>query len=718
MLRVDKYAAGARNSSEFGRGTLVPSQSIEQLLGYGQADRAVRAYAYLTVAFKVRKDVNDVLDCLLPFVVAVINRDGASQPIVLNTVADGLSEFGLKIPVYAVQQLLNRLNKRGLVEWNQIAKAFIPTRELAKQAEKAAPQALSESFDELEGALNAFARSIGVDTPPHSPSWSDALIHFLRSESAREAIKAVKVKNVLVGDPTTIEGFVVARFVQESQTKNTKVFESIIRVFTGILIEDFISNIQEVGSPDSYRRLTVYYDTSVILRLLGTSGKLLQTATLEMHTTIQSLGCNTQYFDATGTEVLNILSNLESAYSKGKEIYGETADAIHAAEITIEDVKDLMGTYDVRLGALNVFPFDYDYKSRKNEDAHQIDERAFSEALKSEGIRNERGYSEQNAFNDAHVVALVLRLRRGRVSRDIGGSRYLFVTKNSALQRVGRKFATEHVEEYDVSVIPPVLTVSQITTAAWIAATRNLEEHKVSRELLASCYAAVQPNEAWADEFARVFEKFRAENPEFVAERANSMIFLNTARATARDESLNQALVLKNLNIAELFRQAAEAEEAAAEQFQEQQRRQQQDFERAQREAVEEVERQAALRIQEEGKTAEERGRAAERERLSGEADARLTAVADSVAKIVVGVIQIILGIAFVVALAADLLDFWHAPSWQRWAVVVALGTLTVLSFLDVLGLKVVGAILGRVRQAVARMAFRLLRRVYGSSDA
>ena len=118
----------------------------------------------------------------------------------------------------------------------------------------------------------------------------------------------------------------------------------------------------------------------------------------------------------------NILDSLEGAYSRGKEIYGETADAILAGEISIGAIKDLTGTFQTRLGALNIFLFEYNYSVRKSEDSFQIDEKLFAEALKSEALKSERGYSEQNATNDAHVLALILRLRKGRPARDIGGS--------------------------------------------------------------------------------------------------------------------------------------------------------------------------------------------------------------------------------------------------------------------------------------------------------
>ena len=67
------------------------STAIEQLLGFHKSDRTVRAYAYLTASFNVRHDVNDVLDCLLPFFIAVINRDGGSNRLKFNPFLLGLS---------------------------------------------------------------------------------------------------------------------------------------------------------------------------------------------------------------------------------------------------------------------------------------------------------------------------------------------------------------------------------------------------------------------------------------------------------------------------------------------------------------------------------------------------------------------------------------------------------------------------------------------------
>lgn len=676
----------------------MPNIELEQLLGFRDSDRAVRAYAYLTASFNVQRDVNDVLDCLLPFVSAVVNRGGGAYPVELQSLSDGLANFGLKIPIYAIQQMLSRLAQRGLLEWNAIARTYMPTRALAEKVDSSPTLSLSESFESLHSEIECFARNLGLDAPLSSSSWPDALIRFLRSEKARDALKTARIKDAIVSNPDDVETFVIARFIQETARLRPDIYSDIIKVFTGILIEDFISNIQETGSDGGYEDLNVFYDTSVLLRLLGTSGDLLRVATLEMHTTLQELHCRTFYFDRTATEVQNILDSLHSSYSRGQEIYGETADAILAQEINIGTIKDLAGTFRERLAEFGIFIFEYNFSSRQNEDIFQIDEGSFAAALKSDALKNDRAYSGQNADNDAHVLALILRLRRGRAARDIGKCRYLFISKNSMLRRVARRFVIDHDDKYDESSIPPIFTVNQITTIAWIAATKKLDEHKISRELLASCYAAIQPSEGWATEFARVFENFQTDNNDLVSARANSMLFLNTARMIARDESLNQPVVLKKLNFAQILRTAAQAEDAAAAKRQEEQERQNLEIKRAQDEMIGVAKQQA-----------DAQARADERAKLARATEAKTKVVADRLANIVLRFVQIFIFFLFALSLCNDIFEFWPAPTWQHWLFSIILGLLTLFSFLDVLGIKFVHGLLLRFHEGLSARFFGTL---------
>lgn len=533
---------------------------ISSLLDATHVDRKLRAYAYLTASFQERGNVHDALDCLTPFVIAALAQQSGSY-LKLEEAAAFVGSLGLRIPVYVLEQFTSRLVAKNYLTWDNFAKRFKVSKidQASFESGERNDSNITEAFEALESHLRQFALCKGFEQPPISANWSDALIHFLKSEQASELIRSIDVKGALIGDALQIETFIVALFIQECEAGKPGLFTQIVTVFTGILIEDFIGNIQVISDPNTFSRLSIYYDTTVLLRILGTSGKLLQTATMEMHRTLQDLGCKTYYFDFTEVETSKVLGALISAYDLGDNIYNETAEAIYNGELTISEVRDIAVTLSVRLGALNIFPFIYNTAARKAEDSFQIDENRFAETLMSSARVRDRTYKKQNADTDARSVAIVFRLRRGFVRREVSASNHLFVSRNSLLQRVARKFAIEHVDEYDDFAAPTVLTVGQITTIAWISSAKKLEPRKVSKELLAACYSAVKPSPGWAEEFSRALARFKVENPAFTQEKANQHFFLQTARSMAKDESLGQAAVLRKINLADIFQDAAEA---------------------------------------------------------------------------------------------------------------------------------------------------------------
>lgn len=654
------------------------------------SEQALRAYAYLTASFRTKENSADIVDCLLPFISAAILKD-PTEPVDVERVRVNLADFGLDIPLYAIEQMLPRLQRDGIVEWNDVAKRHIPNTQTAK-TKSSLPQ-LPEAFDSLEELLSGYAAALDVEEPPLSANWADALISFLKDRYAGRNVKVFKADGVMSSASPEIQSVIVGLFVQDCATNNLEAFSSIEKIYTGIQIEDFVQNIQSLGQSSDYGELWVFYDTSVLLRLLGTSGKLLQNASLEMHNTLQSLGAKTYYLSQNGNEVENILGTLSSAYERGQEIYNETADALTDGEITIGDIRDLAGTFESRLSMLNIFPFIYDYNSRKIEEKFQIDEVEFSEALKSAALRRERIYSVQNALNDAGAVNLMFRLRKGRPARNIGDAKVIFVSRNSLLQREARNFAIRHTDTYDESSIPPVLTNGQITTAAWLADSKTLQPSKLSQELLARCYAAVQPSSEWAEEFGKALEEFKSENPEVVADRANAILFLSAARKAARETTFNDPTLLKKANTVEIFRRAAEEARLAEVE------RERKSIEERERIKVEHQEALAVAENQWEANATQraEIARAAGLEEAAGANQSRLERRGEQFAKRVVMGLQAltILSLSGILLLGPSLGEpgsIFRACAW------VAVGIVTILAISDLVGISIVRRFFDEVR--------------------
>ena len=585
------------------------------------------------------------------------------------------------MPLYVLEQLIPRLLNVGALRWDANYRVHICQVPTDSVSPEPTSTALGPVFDEIEIRLAEFAASHGISEPLASRSWADALIAFLKSDTASDVVRAVKIKDAIIGDTDKIDAFVIARFIDHTSNHDLAVFEQIVQIFTGVLIEDFIVNIQSLGDLTSYKDLSLYYDTTVLLRLLGTSGTFLQRATIEMHRVLQDLGCRTLYFAHTENEVITILSAVLTAVASGKEVFEETGDAMLSGEISPADLNDYIGTYSERLAALGVFKSSANYSTTRTADKEQIDEDAFATAIESEAVRQDRTYSQHNARRDSTAVAMILRLRGGTQAKDVASCRHIFISRNKLLQRITRKYLIDH-ENYHWTSVPVILTIGQITTVGWLAGAKDLEAARVTKDLLSNCYDAMRPDPNWARTFLDALENLKKENPALVEKYANSAIFLRTARSIAQDELLNQAAIFRRLNTAELFKRAGEITE----------QREREQHAAADRERMDAVAKAEALTT----------------EKTLTQQRAKIRARADAMAGGLICGLQIMTVLLFLGAFFIDeahILEGWYV----KWAAVGLLGLLCLIHVADLTGIEFIATAFERLRKYIGERIFRAL---------
>jgi hypothetical protein len=553
-------------------------EAISEVQG---ASRAAKTYAFLQATFarsaSSDSPVRDAVECLVPFIRPFLLKYPGRQ-VDLTALQEFLkSNFCLEVPLCALHQLLPSLAKLGYAEYRKATKIYVAksTKDASKdEVDKfsLAKEEIDTEFDEITKRLELYANDLGAAIIPPSGSWGATVISFLKLKLPEETPKFALVKGAMI-NPHVIERTVVAGFIRDSYYKEPHYFQMILRIFMGSLIEDLISTIGGVGSRDHLKKLVVFYDTDVLMRALGCCGFLLQDATVEMTRYLQDIGIREiLYFSGNETEVIGILDAILNKKQTGGEIYGETADALTNNEISYAKLLSLKGTYGTDLGLLNVFPAkDYEnYDPNLNQ--YQIDEKGFAETIASRAARAGKTYGDKNKENDANYVAQVVRLRRGFRTRDFAESRFMFVTTNTLLTSAARQFLTKAKVLRD-SDCPAVLHVGQASTIAWLMKDKKLQSQSAGRELLANCYAAVQPDSAWFQAFRESVEK-TVGNLETYAEDATNNLVLQAARRIAKDATFGNAAIMRTLPIAELIERSNRAAEKRIEEIRQQERAQ------------------------------------------------------------------------------------------------------------------------------------------------
>lgn len=546
--------------------------TIDELFELKGAKREARAYAFLWAAFRRTEisanPVRDALDCLIPFVAPYTNKIAGKQ-VTAEGIQTYLKEhFGFDIPQYAIDQLIKALAKQGFVAYRpQVRVHFAVPHESKFDVVKSE---IETEFDDITSDLAAYAKAVGfaIETPP-SGSWGHALIAFLRVRTDKSAASIVRIKGALV-DPSSAEIAVVAAFIRKLHTESPEHFEKIVHIFMGVLIEDFISSVTEIGTISLDKPVTVFYDTAVLLRQLGCSGKSLKAATNELTRYLQDLGMQIRYFSGNETEVSNILNTIVYVKDSGGELEGETAAAIADGEITTTTLRMLQNSFPEQLARFNIFPAGALESNAAAAARFQINEAGFSDHLATQARRSGRAYGAQNRANDAGFLASIMRLRRGNRARDLAECGFVFVTPNTFLTYVARRFLIEE-RMLGHSDFPPIMSLSQIATIAWLMKDQTIPPEKAGRELLANCFAAVRPDAEWFKYFREGIEQAVSGSLEEYSSNGVNALTIQAARRIAQDESFGSSAIVRQLNMAEILSRA-EAEQKRMIEEQEEQR--------------------------------------------------------------------------------------------------------------------------------------------------
>lgn len=524
--------------------------TVERILDSSARDKQLRAFAYLQARFST--GTQNAIDCLLPFIlyaIAELENEQFDERAVIDYIS---TNYGISMPFYMIEEMRPRLRQLGALDNNNIADLDI-CRNISDRddAKSRGLDIQLEDIAKIGDSLANFAIGKGVEAPFTCDSWEDAIIRFFQSESHEVSTSSTKVKDVIVLDAAPLDNKIVSDYILWCSQNDVSKYEIIQRIYYGVLVGDFLSNLWATGNKIAYKNLVVFYDATVLMRLLGTSGNQLRIATLELHETLAHLGCRIYYFEHTLDELLSNIEAVVQADKHGGRMHPETNAALGAGEITIGSLNLIKAEADFLLGQLGITQHEAAYARLRPEDKYQIDENAFTDILQS-ARRTLKGRVTWET--DARSLALLVRLRRGKTSRDVSECGCIFVTSNRYLAAVARKFLIDGrmIGRRDVG---PMLTVGQMTTVAWLADEIPFEANRISKELVANCYRASMPTAGWDEAF---WEALNRGNPEEAKRRLDNAIFVDGARRIAMDESMGQAMLVPKLDMASILLRAEE----------------------------------------------------------------------------------------------------------------------------------------------------------------
>ena len=432
----------------------------------------------------------DYLVYLRPFILQVLvahTPDRVTDAIVRDLIR---ADFGLEIPARAVQLVLKRLSRQcplKKVDGVYRITGKLPDPRIGTEKAKAI-----RHINAVVAGLGEFSK--GTAKPIGSPDEAvTAICAFLTQFNIpclRAYLRGTAIPTIAGQQHPQI--ILVSKYVLALQNTDPECFESFLVVVKGHMLANALLCPDLQHAPQSYKGVTFYLDTPLLVRQLGLEGEPKQAAVNSLVELLLNLGATVATFSHLRDELERVITgaaqHIESAAGRG--------DIVMEARrrgTTRSDLLVLTGQIDDKLKDARI---DVLSTPQYNED-FQIDETAFEKALGDERVLYLNPRAKEHDVNSIRSIYV---LRASISPTIVERSKATFVTSNAGFSRAAFQYGQEYEASRDVS---SVITDFSLANMAWLKAPLGAPAVPMT-ELLAVSYAALQPS-------VELFEKYLSE---------------------------------------------------------------------------------------------------------------------------------------------------------------------------------------------------------------
>ena len=293
--------------------------------------------------------------------------------------------------------------------------------------------------------------------------------------------------------------FIVNSFINHLSRRDETALESFLVLVKGHMLATALLCEDLESLEKKFSNLEFYFDTPLIMHLLGLSGEHEKQATIELLELLKNLKGKVCVF----THTINEIKAVIRAYGKaidapggyGKYIVNMRRSGISKSDLLLksENLEESLKGFSIEERRTPSYSKDF-----------QIDEGILTDAIDDQiGHINERARE-----NDVNSIRSIFELRRGKNPRKLEDAKAVFVTSNDALAKIAYNFGKEREEGCNVS---PVITEFSLANIAWLKAPVGASDMPRAR-LMAICYAAMDPAVELWEKYSNEIEKLRSDD--------------------------------------------------------------------------------------------------------------------------------------------------------------------------------------------------------------
>ena len=417
------------------------------------------------------------------------------------------NEFGLEIPKRALQLVLNRISRKHSLTREHGAYRItgnLPDPSIATQKTEA-----DRHIQAVIVGLKKFSRDT-VRPITSDEEAMKAICAFLAEFNIpclRAYLRGTAIPSIEKHDDALI--VLVSKYVLAIQEAAPERFESFMVVVKGHMLANALLCPDLQQAPKTYKGVTFYLDTPLLVRRLGLEGQAKQAAVENLITLLHNLGGRVAAFSHSRDELERVI-RAASDWVDSPDGRGAIVMEAREAGTTKSDLLVLAEQVDEKLAAAGIKVLRTPIYVKD----FQIDEKAFEDILEDEvSYHNPRAKQD-----DINSVRSIYVLRSGNTPRNVEHAKAVLVTSNSGFAQAAFEYGSRHEESREVS---SVITDFSLANMAWLKAPLGAPDVPIT-EVIAFSYAALQPSAKLLDKYLGEIEKLEKQGT--ITERDHQLL--------------------------------------------------------------------------------------------------------------------------------------------------------------------------------------------------
>ncbi|MBB1440281.1 hypothetical protein H5202_16685 [Shewanella sp. SG41-4] len=438
-------------------------------------------------------EVSDEIDLFLPFI-AVTLSDLGKLEISPELLQEELGRsFGFKPPISAIQVFITRARKRGLLHKEN--HVFIPNIEEVDKWKNG----YHDKKDDITASLEILRRdfidfAITKFDKKLSAEECDLLIEQFINKNISSVTDNKRYEKNELREKIKNTDHVTASFISHIHKNKTASLEHFSRFVKGMLLANYLCFADKVAHKKSYKSMTVYLDTPLIVGLLGFNGLQKQKSLKEFILLLTNVGINIYVFDKTIDETERLLCAWRDDLERKdyKRFNTKTLELLRYLGYDAARLDTEIKLLNSSLEKLEI-EVQYGFKQKKQ---YQCDEIALEKAISP----NFKG--SKNLEHDTICISRVYNMREGNLINDLSKKFTVFVTSNTGLVNHANRFFQDEIPK---KVIPLIVSEQWMTTMFWLKSP-DLFGSLPMDQLISSAYGLLFTDDKFWTSFVKKLE--------------------------------------------------------------------------------------------------------------------------------------------------------------------------------------------------------------------